>query len=293
MIESLLYQHLQQNREYLSGLATYRGNIAVFNQESPDDMDDGWEGTQYGRIVYAVDLSDDPERQVSGTLSMDVYCENGKQFPEDFEPVVRSLIDGYFFATEEETIAAQWRASNYFTEAGSKVVGVTITFDLLAFPNQETGIEMDPIPLLNKWTSEVLSVDLNRQVKVINYSEIGSVWKPTDEAPAIYWRVISINSCSYIPDTYHCIWKTATLQCNIIAENKEVMMLIARYIDNTLTMNKRLIYDDKSPFMIDGIKINATSDPLNMGQLTLSGTYGVLRKYTKSNKINNIHVDGR
>ena len=293
MIESLLYQHLQQNREYLSGLAVYRGNIAVFNQESPDDMDDGWEGTQYGRIVYAVDLSDDPERQISGTLSADVYCENGKQFPEDFEPIVRSLIDGYFFTTDEETIAAQWIASNYFTEAGSKVVGVTITFDLLAFPNQETGVEMDPIPLLNQWTSDILSTILNRQINVINYNETGKVWKPTDESPAIYWRVVSINQCSYIPETFHCTWQTATIQCNIIAESKEVMMMIARWIDNTLSMQKRLIYDDNSPLMIDSISISATSDPLNTGQLTLTGTYGVLRKYKDSSVLSNIYVDGR
>ena len=294
MIESLLCNHLKQNRESLNVLATYRNELAVFNQEAPDDMDDGWEGTQYGRIVFAVDLSGDPERQISGTLAVDLYFENnGEQLPEDYEPVVRGLIDGYFFTTVEETISAQWRASNYFTEAGSKVVGVTITFDLLAFPNQETGVEMDPIPLLNKWTKEALAIDLNRQIKVINYSEIGNVWKPTDESPAIYWRVVSINPCSYLPDTYHCIWKTATIQCNIIAESKEVMILIARYIDNVLTMNKRLIYDDNSPFMIDSIRISATSDPMSAGQLTLNGTYGVLRKYSKADRINNIFVDGR
>ena len=292
MIETLLYQHLQKNNDVLSGLASYKGKLAVFNQESPDDMDAGWESTQYGRIVYAVDLTDDSERQISGTLSVDVYCENGKQFPEDFEPIVRSLIDGYFFTTEESTIAAQWRASNYFTEAGKKVIGVTITFDLLAFPIQET-MEMDPIPLLNQWSKVELSKETKLDIKVINHSDLDSVWKPTDEEPAIYWRIISISPCSYIPDIYHCIWQTAELQCNIIAESKEVMILIARYINNILSMKKRLIFDDNSPFMIDRVQVNTTSDPMKTGQITVNGTYGILRDYPNVSGFNKINVDGR
>lgn len=292
MIEALLYEHLQNNSVELSGLAMYQDKIAVFNQEAPDDMDDGWSGAQYGRIVYAVDLTDDPERQISGSLMVDVYCENGKQIPEDFEPVVRSIIDGYFFTTTEATIAAQWRSSNYFTEAGKKVVGVTIAFDLLAFPIQET-LAMDPIALLNNWSDGYLKEYTKMDLTVINHSRTEEVWKPTDEKPALYWRLISIGSCNYIPDTYHCIWQTAEIQCNVIAESKEVMVSVARYIDNLLSMKGRLIFDDDSPLMIDSVKINNTSDPVKTGQLTLYGTYGILREYPDVQKLNNIYTDGR
>lgn len=284
MIETLLCQHLQKNSELLIGLATYHGAIAVFNQEAPDDKDKGWGKTQYGRIVFAVDLTDDPERQISGVLAVDVYCENGQQLPEEFEPVVRNLIDGYFFAATEATIAAQWRSSNYFTEAGEKVIGVTLTFDLLAFPIQET-MDVDPIPLLNEWSSGELS-----DVKVINYSKTDSVWKPTDEKPAIYWRITSIDPCNYLPETYHCIWQTAEVQCNIFAESKEVMIRIARYISNLLSMKKRLIFKDDSPFMIDRVRINTTSDSMTIGQLTLNGTYGILRDYQEVSKLKNFYL---
>ena len=292
MIETLLYQHLQNNSSALSGLAKYRGKIAVFNQESPDDMDEGWSGTQYGRIVYAVDLTDDPERQISGSMMVDVYCENGKQIPEDFEPVVRSLIDGYFFTTKEATIAAQWSSSNYFTEAGKKVSGVTIAFDLLAFPIQET-LAMDPVALLNQWSDDYLKIHINYDFTVINHNVTEEVWKPTDKKPALYWRLISIGHCNYIPDTYHCIWQTAEIKCNVIAESKEVMVKIARYIDNLLSMNKRLIFDDDSPLMIDSVKINTTSDSVKTGQITVYGTYGILREYPEVSKLNHIYIDGR
>lgn len=292
MIEALLYQHLQKNSSALSGLALYRGKIAVFNQEAPDDMDEGWNGTQYGRIVYAVDLTDDPERQISGSLMVDVYCENGKQIPEDLEPIVRSIIDGYLFTTKEATIAAQWSSSNYFTEAGKKVVGVTIAFDLLAFPIQET-LAMDPVALLNKWSDDYLKKYTKIDFTVINHSRTEEVWKPTDEKPALYWRLTSIGSCNYIPDTYHCIWQTAEIQCNVIAESKEVMVRVARCIDNLLSMKKRLIFEDNSPLMIDSVRINTTSDPVKTGQLTLYGTYGILREYQNLSKLNNIYMDGR
>lgn len=289
MIEKPLYSHLQSCQDLQPFMAVHNGKMAVFNQEAPDDMDKGWEkGSQYGRLVFAVDMTDDPERKVSGVLQADVMCEADHQAPEEIEPIVRRLIDGYFFSTEEITIAAQWRSSNYFTTSTEKIIGVTLNFDLLAFPKQTT-IEPDPIALINQWTNGAVAGAI-----VIGHDQIPEVWRPTAENIAVYWRLGSIQKCSWIPDTYNCSWQTATLYGHIMAQDENTAILIARWISNTLTIKKRLIFDDMAPLMIDrNIQINPTHDMLRTGQITVEGTYGILTPPPERNPLNHISVNGR
>ena len=296
MIEAALYKHLQSHIDILGPhLAKYAGTMAIFNQEAPDDTDPGWESeSQYGRIVYALDLTEDPARKYSGTLAVDVSCEDGQQVPEELEPLVRLLIDGFFFGAEGITIAAQWSASNYFTEPTEKVVGVTLTFGLLAFTPQTT-IDPDPIALLNTWTRKELQTALGKEIRIIGYDTMDEAWKPTDETPAIYWRLDNITPCGWIPDTYSVSWQTAIIYGHILAGTKDGNAVIARQIDNILTIKKRLIFDDNSPLMVDrNIRINLGSDQLRTGQITIDATYGVLRASAPYKPIQNISVtEGR
>lgn len=295
MIEIALYKHLQEQFALEPYLATYNGRMAIFNQEVPSDTDEGWEEeeSQYGRIVYALDLSDDPERKYSGTLAVDVQCEKDVQEPEVLEPIVRELIDGYFFSTEEITIAAQWSTSNYFTDPTEEIVGVTLTFGLLAFPKQTT-IEPDPIALINKWTKKELQEITGIPFRVIGYDVLkNTAWKPTNDTPAIYWRISNIGPCGWIPDTYHCSWHTATVHGHIMAADKNVNATIARAIDNILTMKRRLIFEDMSPLMVDrNIRVNLGNDQMRVGQITLDATYGILRCYPH-NPLNHLSVNGK
>ena len=291
MIEAALYNHLQKNLKENPYLASYDGKKAIFNQEVPDDTKPGWGGeSQYGRIVFVLDWSDDPERKYSGTLAVDVQCEKDLYEPEILEPIIRELIDGYFFSTTEITIAAQWSTSNYFTDPTEKIVGVTLTFGLLAFPKQTT-IEPDPIALLNKWSSEQLKEVLGKNLRVIGYDELEDAWKPTKEEPAIYWRLSSIGPCVWIPDTYNCSWHTAVVNGHILAHDKDTNAIIARTIDNILTLKRRLIFEDQSPLMVDrNIRVNLVNDQMRVGQIALDATYGILRSYPY-NPIKNISVN--
>lgn len=295
MIEPILQLHLQKHAELLAPhLATYADRMAIFNQEAPEDTDEYWEEeeSQYGRIVYAVDLNDDPERKYSGTLTVDVLCERDEQDPDELEPIVRALIDGYFFSTKEITMAAQWSASNYFTDPTDKIVGVTLTFGLLAFPKQST-IEPDPIALFNLWTNRELENALNKHIRVIGHDIMECAWKPTNDYPAIYWRLSTIGPCGWIPDTYNCSWHTAVVYGHIMAPDKEVSASIARAIDNILTLRRRLIFEDKSPLMVDrNIRVNLGADEMRVGQITIDATYGILRRYP-CNPMNHLSVDGK
>ena len=296
MIEAALYTHLQSQNEVLSPYLTrYSGAMAIFNQEAPADTDKRWENpkSQYGRIVYAVDLNDDPERKYSGNLIVDVQCEDGKQIPEEIEPIVRDLIDGYFFSTSETTMSAQWNASNYFTEPTEKIVGVTLTFGLLAFPRQTT-IEPDPIRLINKWTKEELTKAIGKEIAVIGHDALEDAWKPTNEKPAVYWRLANTDKCNWIPDTYSCCWRTAVVFGHIIVPDKDVCAIIARTIANVLTLKKRLIFEDVSPLMVDrNIRVNLGNDEFRVGQITMDATYGILTERIESSLLVNPNITGK
>lgn len=310
MIEEALYKHLQDQDDILGPyLAKYCGKMAIFNQEVPPDTDPGWgdgygygydeddeeeeKESQYGRIVFAMDLSEDPERKYSGILAVDIQCEKDIQEPEVLEPIVRSLIDGYFFSTKDITIAAQWSASNYFTEPTEKVVGVTLTFGLLAFTKQTT-IEPDPIALLNRWTKNEFADTVQKHIRVIGYDTVDEAWKPSNEEPAIYWRLSNITNCSWIPDTYNCSWHTAVVYGHILAPDKDVCAIIARMLNNRLTIKKRLIFEDQSPLMVDrNIRVDLGRDQMRIGQITIDATYGILNDPRPYTPIDSINMNGK
>lgn len=292
MIEAQVRKHLIEQAELSPYLTTYAGQMAVFNQEAPADTDPMWKrGSQYGRIVFYIDMQDDPQRNISGTMGVDIYCENGKQVPEEIEPIVRNLIDGYFFSNESVTIAAQWSSTQYFTEPTKKVNGATLMFSLLDFPNQQT-TDPDPVALINDWTANDLANLLNiPAVRVIGRDSLPAAWKPTNELPAIYWRISRIGKCSWIPDTYNCSLETATINGHVMAPDNATATKIARVIQNTLTIKKRLIFEDMAPLMIDrNIQVTPTSDPLRVGQISLEGTYGILNIPIAKPKMENISI---
>ena len=188
---------------------------------------------------------------------------------------------------------AQWNASNYLTEPTNKVIGVTLTVGLLAFPNQTT-IEPDPILLLNEWSCGALRAILGADIRVIGHDTLKPAWKPTNEVPAIYWRLVNIGPCGWIPDTYNCSWHTAVVSGHVLAPDTDVSASIARTIDNVLTIKRRLIFDDMSPLMVDrNIRVNLASDPMRVGQITLDATYGILNIPKPSNPLNHMNISGK
>lgn len=284
MIEQSLYEHLKGREDLAKFLATYNCAPAVFNQEAPADMDEGWGcGSQYGRVIFSVDIQGDPARTMGGLLTVDVLCKENEQYPEDVEPVIRNAIHGYFFSSGTFTVAAQWKNSSYFTQPTDQVAGCTVTFDLLAFPMLTT-TEPDVIERINEWTAAI------EGLHVINYDELpGPAWKPEGNQTAVYWRLMQEAPARWIPDTFQTIWRTATIKCHIFSADIATATKVADDLDVRLYTAKRLTRPGETPIMVNrNNTLDFGADPLRTGQLTVEATYGVIVHLEPDKTLKNI-----
>ncbi len=285
MIDKVIYEHLSQNQKLANLLTGYSGKPAVFNQEAPSDTDPLWqEGPQYPRIVFALDILGDPSRAMGGHLSVDVQCSDGTCLPEELEPVVRGLIDGYFFSSEGSTMSAQWEDSRYFTEPADEVSGVTLSFSLLAFPKLST-VTTDVTGRANEWTARNFP-----ELLVINHDQLPGIWKPERDKCAVYWRVAAVKPAGWIPDTHQTVWRAAVLKGHVFAPDVSMAAVISQEITLQMYGDKRLSKQGESQIMVNrNNAVETGADALKIGQITVEATFGEIvgqRKKTPLNHIN-------
>lgn len=273
-MDTIICKYLREKLNKENLLAVYMKLPAVFNKSVPDDMDENWQDAQFPRCVFDLNMQADAERKISGRLLIDVMCENkdsGVQI-EELESIVRTAVDGCFFSKPELTLSAQWRSSEDFTQINTNVSGITLIFDVLAYPIQETEVP-DPVQAVNLWL-ETLYPDS----KVIGRSTLPEVWKPTDDSPAIYCRVSNLGE-GRMKSTAAVTWIGATMKVNIMAPSEQVRSVITKNSVQILTNATRLMLNDGSPMLIDSVTANMSADPLREGQIQIKATYGVLNEF--------------
>ncbi len=285
MIDKAVFQQLAEAPELAALLTSYAGKPAVFNQEAPPDSDPLWNtGGQYARVVFALSALGDPARAMGGNLMIDVQCATGQQQPEDIEPIVRRLIDGYFFSGDGVTMAAQWEDSQYFTEPEVQVCGVTLTFALLAFPMLTTR-ETDVTTLFNEWTAARFP-----ELFVINHDKLPGTWKPQDGKYAVYWRVVTVKPAGWIPGTWQTVWLTAEVRCHIFAPNVVDAAGAAQEITLQLYGERRIPGPGGECIMVDrDNRVETGADALRTGQLTVEAAFGEIVRRRETEPLRNIH----
>lgn len=142
----------------------------------------GWAGAeQYPRISYTIDMRANPERQTAGNLYLDVWCLDSGTAPEAVEPSVRAALCDVIVAPHEQPpYSLAWVTSETFEatkqlDKSARVIGVTVTFDLYALPQQET-TDPDPIMAMNAFTNR-----WSDAVTVIGSDRMGEYTEPSDE----------------------------------------------------------------------------------------------------------------
>lgn len=287
MIESVICEYLMSEKSIIDKLTTYDGVPAVFLLEAPSDQDELWdEKKKYPRIVYELTMREDPERKTSGMLMVDFYFNTDSGiFVEEINPIIINAISGRFFTDTKDTIAAVWKQSDSFTtpEEGSHIAGITVTFDVYAFPKQLT-FDIDPVLAVNEYIKSLIP-----DITLIGIDKMESAWQATDEKPAVYVRLQRINPGEF-PSTYHVTWYNPIMLVHVIAPSLDVRTSILKKIVETLQQKQRIILPDGSPLMIIRLALTVGADQLKTGQLSIEASYGVLRSYPKVEAMNNIDI---
>lgn len=271
-MEGIIYNYLCNCEELSEKLTTWADSPAIFQTKAPDDKDEDWGKTQYPRLIFDLDMQADSERKVSGQLMIDVMCEDKSESVqvEELESIVKEAVDGCFFSNTDLTISAQWRSSNQFENGDDDVIGVTLVFDVLAYPNQITE-SPDPIKATNLWIKT-----LYKDAYVIGKDTLPETWKPTNESPAIYCSLFRVGESPRMKSTYSVDWIGAELHIYVMAPSENVRATISKQIIQLLIHATRIILDDGSPMLIDKVTGNLAADPLRTGQIVVNATYGVL-----------------
>lgn len=285
-MKSVIYKYL--NSLDIAGLATHDGSPAIFNDQAPDDSDSGWKGSQYGRIIYGLNLKDDPERKVSGTMQIAVaylFTLEGHNNLLKAKKALKKAFEGVFLTDEETTISLVWRKTESFQETiegqnDVEVCGAVMTFDAYAFPKHAYKA-LDPVNSLAKYIAD------NWNVTVINNAELKDIWKPEAEEIAAYVRLDSIQPGSF-PSTAACTWQMAVMKVHVISEtdNKSDDMIME--LLQTLQEKERFSMDDGSPFFVNQLQYSTKLDVLRDGQVTVRGQYGKLREVEEVKKMKKI-----
>lgn len=283
-IRQLIQEQVSADAQIAGMLAAYNGKPAFFYQKAPSDSRAGWGEPRYPRADFNLDTRHDPERRAEGTLTVNIWCTSecpavgGLDPDRAIEQRLLELVSGVFYTDgNRETFCAEWERSDEFLyESGEKsnntppeVYGLTVTFSIMAFPEQITTTP-DPIQGLNAWTKRYFP-----KMTAIAYDDTPPVWKPTDDNPAIYWRFTGTSSTNR--QSYAVTWYTGTFAAHIIAESVPERNKWTKAIIERAQLDGEVILADTSPMFINRIALRHGADPLRDGQLELTGQYGALR----------------
>lgn len=284
-MEEIIFQYLISQKDITEKLTSFEDAPAIFNREAPAAADSGWKpGQQYPRIIFGLDMQEDPERKTSGTLIMDVYISHEIML-EDIIPGVVSAVSGRFFSDEENTIAVLWRQNEPFSTAedGSEINGSTITFDVVSFPSQHLSFPC-PITAVDTYLKGIFP-----DYVVLGVDNPTGVFQATDEKPVLYTRLQQINPGTY-PGNYHCTWYNPVMVIHVIAPSVTVRETVLKQIIERMQRDIRIKMPDKAPMMLQRVAVTTGADQLKVGQLVVEGSYGILREYPDAEPLNNLTV---
>ncbi len=275
-LEDLIYNRLIQRTELTEKLARFEDVPAVFYQSPPGDQASGWKNKQqYPRLDFIVDLQANTERQTSGLMTLNIWCNEAGIQPEEIEPEVQNALRDIFMQpAEQPPYCLRWVRSDNFelksnTTKGSHVIGITALFDVLAFPNQET-TDPDPVMAMNQFIRE-----WEPEAVVIGADTLPDYFMANNMKPAFYFRLAAL---SLERETNTVVWMNASIAGHIFAPAAESRLKWLKYLVDTLSLKGEVTMLDTSPMFIRSIKADSAVDYLATGQLQLNVRFGILRR---------------
>ena len=287
MIENVIQKLLSENALLSEVLCKYDGAPAVFYGDVPNAQDECWEDGCHPRIYFGVDWTKEQERKVAGTMMLNIFCNNeSDMLPEDIAETIKTDLSEVFLK-DDTMYCMVWERTDGFEMSGEepKEIGVTMTFSVLDFTAVTLGI---PCPI--KGTMEYLKENVP-EVSVIGMDSFDQIHKLTDDEAVTFVRLASESADKR--QSYSVRWFDTVMHIHVIAKSHVMRMRYISKINRLLEMDQEVILEDKSPMFVEKISISAGADMLKVGQITINGRYGILRKDSEDPILMNATVTER
>ena len=95
-----------------------------------------------------------------------------------------------------------------------------------------------------------------------------------------------------IKTSYALAWMESTLHIMVMSSNIEETRKWVTAIYRDIAIEGETVMQNGSPFLVMEVKEDTASEPLNMGQITIVGQYGILRKEPEKIKLNHAIFEG-
>lgn len=270
----MIYQRLVTSESLSNLLAQYNSRPAVFYQHPASSDDPNWGEIQYPRIDYIIDMQENPARNTSGVLMLNVWCDSeyGVE-PETIEYAVRNLLHATFAQTDDYPYCFAWVRSDTFDGTTDKeksihTIGVTLIFDIMAFPDQST-MYPDPIKAMNSWTKTIIP-----EAVVIGHDTFSGWLTPSKERPAVYWRLAGQSiGMKHFTHT----WVNVTMEGHVYARSAADRLHNLSLLNTAASLLGHIPMEDTSPLFLRSFSCKPHLNYLSTGQIHADGNFGLLQ----------------
>ncbi len=275
-LDQMLFERLTTDAGLSALIARYDNRPAVFYQQAAPANDGKWGAPQYPRIDFTIGLQEDPARNTSGILTIHVWCDFANDVePETIEMQLRRILHAVFVRAEDDTYCIAWLRSDAWqvrnqADETLETTGITLTFDLIAFPAQVTTTP-DPIKALNEWTKELLP-----QATVIGLDTFDGWIEPSRNQPVVYWRIASQGMHQ---QKHAMTWMDALIEGHVYARNAPDRLAVLSQINTTASQINHVPMEDGSPLFLYNLTMMPQMNYLRQGQIAARARYGILRDW--------------
>lgn len=278
MVETLFYNVLKENEILKKELASYQREPAIFYQIFPHDMAENWKES-FPRMIYNIEWRYHAERKTDGIMAIDIYCTNeNKKAPEDIAKEVIALFEGLFLTEKSESYCAVWdRTDSFELEEGEPMVyGVRIYFDVYRFVKQE-GVSPCPVWAMNQFIKEY-----QPNCILLGQDKVEEKLYATLKNPIVF---VKKESSKNLKTSYAMAWMESTLHISVVSADIEETKKWITAIYRDIAIEQETVMQNGSPFLVMDLQENTANAPF-MGQIIVTGQYGILRKEKEKIKLN-------
>lgn len=287
MIEEYILQHLQEQAKLKSYLASYNGLPAVFLNTTPSELDPAWdEERHFSQLILHLAMQDDPQRQAKSRLTVEILSEKNSQPEYALIDAVRESLDGWFFAEAKKVISAQWMSME-------SIEGKTIvTFQVTEYQDQTLFAE-NPAALLSEWSKEHLPEILGTPCYLLGRNDVTlqRAFKPSEEKPAIYWRLYKTGKCETFKGGSGTLWRSGIICGHIIVPGNSARAdAIAIFLEHALLRESRIEGNGSFVLIGESQGLDLTQSPAQTGQLTVEAIYPITADKPACEKLQHVSV---